>query len=273
MTGPIGVFDSGFGGLTILKKFIEKLPKYDYMFLGDNARAPYGSRSFQTIYNYTLQAVKFLFEKGCPLVIIACNTASAKALRSIQQNNLKLLNPNNRVLGIIRPTVEMLGSITKTNNVGILGTSGTINSKSYILETAKLFKNINVYQQACPMLVPLVENNEIDNFGTDFFVKKYIDLLFNQNQNIDTIVLGCTHYPLLINSFKKYLPKNINIIKQNEIVAEKLKDYLIRHPEIEQRISKKSTVKYLTTDSYEIFNKSASIFMNTIIESETIEIN
>ncbi|MBQ1885034.1 MAG: glutamate racemase [Bacteroidales bacterium] len=267
---PIGVFDSGFGGLTILKKIVELMPDYDYVFLGDNARAPYGSRSFATVYNYTLQAVKKLFDLGCPLVVLACNTASAKALRTIQQDYIAKYCPQNRVLGIIRPTAEMLGSITKTNKVGVLGTAGTVNSQSYILETAKLFPNIKVYQQACPLLVPIVENNEIDTPGADYFVKKYTDSLFAQDADIDTIVLGCTHYPLLINSFKKFLPAGVSIVKQNEIVAQSLRDYLCRHPEIDARLSKNSSIRYFTTDDSTLFNRSASVFMGRNVESESI---
>ena len=267
---PIGVFDSGFGGLTILKKIVELMPSYDYVFLGDNARAPYGSRSFATVYNYTLQAVKKLFELGCPLVVLACNTASAKALRTIQQDYIAKECPQNRVLGIIRPTAEMLGNITKTNKVGVLGTAGTVNSQSYILETAKLFPNIKVYQQACPLLVPIVENNEIDTPGADYFVKKYTDALFAQDADIDTIVLGCTHYPLLINSFKKFLPVGVSIVKQNEIVAQSLRDYLCRHSEMDTRLSKNSSIRYFTTDDSTLFNRSASVFMGRNVESESI---
>jgi len=267
---PIGVFDSGFGGLTILKKIVELMPDYDYVFLGDNARAPYGSRSFATVYNYTLQAVKKLFDLGCPLVVLACNTASAKALRTIQQDYIAKECPQNRVLGIIRPTAEMLGNITKTNKVGVLGTAGTVNSQSYILETAKLFPNIKVYQQACPLLVPIVENNEIDTPGADYFVKKYTDSLFAQDADIDTIVLGCTHYPLLINSFKKFLPAGVSIVKQNEIVAQSLRDYFCRHPEIDVRLSKNSSIRYFTTDDSTLFNRSASVFMGRNVESESI---
>ena len=246
------------------------MPDYDYVFLGDNARAPYGSRSFATVYNYTLQAVKKLFELGCPLVVLACNTASAKALRTIQQEYLAKECPNNRVLGIIRPTAEALGSITKTKKVGILGTAGTVNSQSYILETAKLFPEIKVFQQACPMLVPIVENNEIDTPGADYFVEKYLSLLFAQDSEIDTIVLGCTHYPLLINSFKKFLPPSIHIVKQNEIVAHSLQDYLVHHPEMDTRLTKTSTIQYFTTDDSTIFDRSASVFMGREVRSESI---
>ncbi|MBO4244411.1 MAG: glutamate racemase [Bacteroidales bacterium] len=272
-SAPIGVFDSGFGGLTILKKIVERMPGYDYVFLGDNARAPYGSRSFATVYNYTLQAVKKLFQLGCPLVVLACNTASAKALRTIQQEYLAKDCPQNRVLGIIRPTAEALGSITKTNKVGILGTAGTVNSQSYILETAKLFPEIKIFQQACPMLVPIVENNEIDTPGADFFVEKYLNLLFAQDPEIDTIVLGCTHYPLLINSFKKFLPPSVHIVKQNEIVAHSLQEYLFRHPDMDARISKNSSINYYTTDDSSLFDLSASVFMGAPVASTSIALN
>ncbi|MBR4266318.1 MAG: glutamate racemase [Bacteroidales bacterium] len=268
----IGVFDSGFGGLTILDKFLEILPEYDYIFLGDNARAPYGNRSYETVYNYTLQAVKKLFSMGCPLVILGCNTASAKALRTIQQNDLPNMTPGNRVLGIIRPTAEIIADYTQSGKVGILGTSGTVNSKSYILEIKKLYPKIQVYQQACPLLAPLVENGEIDNPGTDYFVNKYLNLLLSQDSGIDTIILGCTHYPLLMNSFKKFVDSNIKIVPQNEIVAHSLKDYLSRHPEIDNRLTKNGTVKYFTTDNSTMFDQTAKLFLNRDIQSRTIEI-
>ena len=270
---PIGVFDSGFGGLTILKKIVERMPGYDYVFLGDNARAPYGSRSFVTVYNYTLQAVKKLFELGCPLVVLACNTASAKALRTIQQEYLAKEAPQHRVLGIIRPTAEALGGITKTKKVGVLGTAGTVNSQSYILETAKLSPEIKIFQQACPLLVPIVENNEIDTPGADFFVEKYLSQLFAQDSEIDTIVLGCTHYPLLINSFKKFLSPDIHIVKQNEIVAHSLQDYLLRHPDMDARLSKNSSIHYYTTDDNALFDISASVFMGRQVRSGSISLN
>lgn len=268
----IGVFDSGFGGLTILKSFLEKLPEYDYVFLGDNARAPYGNRSFETVYQYTLQAVRKLFSFGCPLVILACNTASAKALRTIQQNDLPEINPQNRVLGIIRPTAEVINRYTKTKKTGILGTAGTVNSGSYILEIQKLYPEIKVFQQACPMLVPLVENGEIDNPAADYFTRKYSSLLLRQCPEIDAIILGCTHYPLLIKSFKKVLDKKITLIPQNEIVAESLKDYLLRHKEMDERLSKNSTVRFLTTDDSKVFDERAAFFLGKNIKSETIEI-
>ena len=258
----IGVFDSGYGGLTVLKDFLEQLPQYDYVYLGDNARTPYGTRSFETIYRYSLQAVKKLFELDCQLVIIACNTASAKALRSIQQNDLQKIAPNRRVLGVIRPSVEALNNYTQTNKIGVLATPGTVASDSYVLEITKLYPDISVFQQSCPMLVPLVENNEHNSNGADFFVKKYVNELLLQNQNIDTIILGCTHYPLLIDKIKKYLPKHIKVVPQGEIVAPSLKDYLIRHPEIDIKLSKNYDRIFYTTDTAELFNKKAQIFLN-----------
>lgn len=270
----LGVFDSGFGGLTILRKFQELLPQYDYMFLGDNARAPYGSRSFETVYAYTLQAVRRLFDLGCPLVVLACNTASAKALRTIQQVDLPALNPNNRVLGIIRPTSEVINSFTKTNHVGILGTQGTVNSQSYILEIQKLYPEIHVFQQSCPMLAALVENGEVSNPGTDYFVKKYFNKLMEQSPDIDAVVLGCTHYPLLMDSFLRAVSdkKSVSFVKQDEIVARSLADYLSRHPEMERRLSKGGHTIYYTTDTPEGFDEKAEVFLGRRIRSERIEL-
>ncbi|MCQ2250179.1 MAG: glutamate racemase [Bacteroidales bacterium] len=267
----IGVFDSGFGGLTILRKFQQLMPEYDYVFLGDNARAPYGSRSFETVYAYTLQAVRRLFSMGCPLVVLACNTASAKALRSIQQNDLPLIDPSNRVLGIIRPTAEVIQSYTRTGHVGVLGTLGTVNSQSYIIEIQKLYPEIRVFQQACPMLAALVENGEIDNPGTDYFVKKYLDLLMAQSPLIDSVILGCTHYPLLINSFRKACPDGVSFIPQNEIVAGSLMDYLRRHPEMDARLSKNSKTYYYTTDNPSVFNNAASLFLGREVSSSHLD--
>ena len=244
---PIGVFDSGYGGLTVLKEFIDLMPEYDYYYLGDNARSPYGTRSFDAVYHYTLEAVEKLFSMGCHLVILACNTASAKALRSIQQNDLPKIAPNKRVLGVIRPSVEYLGGFTRTNNIGILGTKGTVLSDSYPLEIKKLFPEISVSQEACPMWVPLVENNEFDKEGADYFIKKNINSLLVKNNKIDSIILGCTHYPLLISKIKKYLPENIKLLSQGKIVAESLKDYLHRHPEIDKNCTKSGIYKFLTT--------------------------
>lgn len=271
--GPIGVFDSGYGGLTILKEIRKALPEYDFIYLGDNARTPYGTRSFEVVYEFTLQAVIRLFELGCPLVILACNTASAKALRSIQQNDLPYLDKSRRVLGVIRPTAESIGEATKTRHVGILATSGTIRSESYPMEIKKLFPDIKVTGVACPMWVPLVENKEFDSEGADFFVKKYIDELLNKDNEIDTIVLGCTHYPLLIDKIKKYTPESINIITQGEYVARSLKDYLNRHKEIASRCIKRGKCDFLTTESVEKFKESASIFLHedVTVKSITLE--
>ncbi len=258
----IGIFDSGYGGLTVLKEILKVLPQYDYIYLGDNARTPYGTRSFETVYKYTLQAVKKLFELDCKLIILACNTASAKALRTIQQKDLPKLYPNRRVLGVIRPSVEAIDKYTISKHVGILGTPGTISSNSYPLEIKKLFPHIQVFQQACPMWVPLVENNEHLSEGADYFVKKCLNNLLSQSSKIDTIILGCTHYPLLIPKIKKFLPRNIKLLAQGSIVAESLKDYLYRHPEIEKALSQNSRVKFYTTDIPELFNEKAKIFLN-----------
>ena len=264
---PIGFFDSGFGGLTILKEVVKIMPEYDYVYLGDNARAPYGSRSFESVYEYTLECVKKLFEMNCELVILACNTASAKALRTIQQKDLPQLAPNKRVLGVIRPTAEIIGNYSKSNVVGIMATSGTVNSESYLIEINKFFPNTKVVQQACPMLVPLIENNEIDNAGADFFIKKYCNDLLSQNNLIDTVLLGCTHYPLIINKIKEHLPSNIQVISQGEIVANSLKDYLNRHKEMDEKISKKSVKQFFTTESTELFDQHAMKFFGQKIVS------
>ncbi len=270
---PLGVFDSGYGGLTVLKEMVKQLPQYDYVYLGDNARAPYGTRSFETVYEYTLQCVKKLFEMNCPLVVLACNTASAKALRTIQQKDLEKIAPQNKILGVIRPTTEIVGNYTKTNHIGILGTTGTVNSESYPIEINKFFPEIKVHQEACPTWVSLVENNEHESDGADFFVKKHIDNLLKHNEKIDTIILGCTHYPLLINKIKKYLPKNITLLSQGEIIANSLKEYLNRHTEIESRLTKSNSIEYFTTDSAENFDKAASLFLGKKIHSKHIIIN
>lgn len=268
--GPIGVFDSGYGGLTILKEIRKALPEYDYLYLGDNARTPYGTRSFEVVYEFTLEAVTRLFGMGCPLIILACNTASAKALRSIQQNDLPYLDDSRRVLGVIRPTAESIGEITKSRHVGILATSGTIHSKSYPMEIKKLFPDITVNGVACPMWVPLVENKEYDSEGADFFVKKYINELLDKDADIDTIVLGCTHYPLLIDKIRQFTPKGINIITQGEYVATSLKDYLRRHGETASRCTKNGKCEFLTTESVEKFKESASIFLHEDVEVRSI---
>lgn len=258
--GPIGVFDSGYGGLTVLSKIVNHLPQYDYIYLGDNARTPYGSRSFEVVYEYTLQSVRRLFDMGAHLVILACNTASAKALRSIQQRDLPNIDVERRVLGVIRPSVEKVRELSKNGNVGVLGTSGTVQSESYLMEINKLFPEMKVFQEACPMWVPLVENNEFGSSGADYFVKKNIDALIAKDPNIDTIILGCTHYPLLIPKIKQFLPKEISIIEQGDIVGESLKDYLKRHPEMEHKCSKNGTVNFYTTESVEKFKQTAGVF-------------
>ena len=270
--GPIGVFDSGYGGLTVLKEIVKELPQYDYLYLGDNARTPYGTRSFDTIYEYTLECVKHLFDQGCHLVILACNTASAKALRNIQQKDLPLLAPEKRVLGVIRPTAEIIGTFSKTNHVGVLGTSGTISSESYKIEIGKQFPGLSVFQQACPMWVPLVENGEHLNSGADYFIEKYINELFEQSDQIDTLLLACTHYPLLIEKIRQYAPEGINILNQGEVVAPSLKTYLDRHPEIAGKISKGGDLTFLTTDSTENFDRHASLFFGSEIHSKFVHI-
>ena len=259
--GPIGVFDSGYGGLTILNKIREALPEYDYIYLGDNARTPYGTRSFEIVYEFTLQAVNKLFEMGCHLVILACNTASAKALRSIQMNDLPGIDPERRVLGVIRPTVECIGDITQSRHIGVLATAGTIKSESYPLEIHKLFPDIQVNGIACPMWVPLVENNESQNEGADYFIRKYIDQLLSKDPEIDTMILGCTHYPILLPKIQKYTPKHIRIVAQGEYVARSLQDYLNRHPEMDARCEKGGKCRFLTTESENKFEESASIFL------------
>lgn len=269
---PIGVFDSGYGGLTILSKIRETLPQYDYIYLGDNARAPYGTRSFEVVYEFTLQAVVKLFGMGCQLVILACNTASAKALRSIQMNDLPRLDPTRRVLGVIRPTVECIGSITRSRHVGVLATAGTIKSESYPLEVHKLFPDIKVSGEACPLWVPLVENNEAQGDGTDYFVRKYINELLAKDRLIDTVILGCTHFPLLLPKIQQYMPAGITTVTQGELVADSLKDYLSRHPEIDKKCTKGGRCVYRTTESEDKFTESASVFLNESIKVERIEL-
>jgi glutamate racemase len=265
---PIGIFDSGYGGLTIYSEIAKKLPDYDYVYLGDNARTPYGTRSFDVVYQYTLEAIKKLFEMGCHLIIIACNTASAKALRNIQQHDLPLIDPSKRVLGVIRPSAEVIDKYTKSNHVGVLATEGTVISESYLLEINKLFPAITVVQEACPMWVSLVENNEIGNKGSEYFIEKNINNLLQKDKEIDSVILGCTHYPILIESIKKYLPSTIRIISQGEIVAGSLADYLNRHPEIEVKCSKNAEHRFFTTESSEIFKKRSQIFLKKEIDVE-----
>ena len=260
-TGPIGVFDSGYGGLTILDKIRGLMPEYDYIYLGDSARCPYGPRSFEVVYEFTLQAVSKLFELGCPLVILACNTASAKALRTIQQINLPVIDATRRVLGVIRPTAECIGEITRSRHVGILATAGTIKSESYLLEIHKLSPDIVVTGEACPMWVSLVENNEYQSEGADYFVKQHINRLLDKDPVIDTIILGCTHYPLLLDKIRQFTPGHIRIIAQGEYVARSLQDYLNRHPEMDARSEKGGKCRFLTTESENKFEESASIFL------------
>ena len=265
--GPIGVFDSGYGGLTVLKEIVNKLSDYDYIYLGDNARAPYGNRSFDTVYHYTLDCVKWFFKQGCSLVILACNTASAKALRTIQQNDLPIIAPDKRVLGVIRPTAEVIGNFSETKNVGVLATEGTVASESYPMEIAKFFPGLIVHQEACPMWVPLVENGEFDTHGADYFVKKNLHNIFEKGKSIDVILLGCTHYPLLKEKIKEYLPVAVKLISQGEIVAESLANYLQWHPEIESQCSKNSIQQFYTTDSAEDFDNRASMFYGQPVKS------
>jgi glutamate racemase len=269
---PIGVFDSGYGGLTVLKEILKKLPQYDYIYLGDNARAPYGNRSFDTVYQYTLECVKWFFENNCRLVILACNTASAKALRTIQQVDLPALAPNNRVLGVIRPTSEVIGRYTQTNAVGILATSGTVQSNSYPMEIGKTFPGVSVYQEACPMWVPLIENNEHTGPGADYFVKKHIDMLMQKAGAIDTVLLACTHYPLLTNRIRNFLPAHIRLLSQGEIVAESLANYLDRHPETETGCTKNAEYRFFTTDSAEDFDDKAGIFFGQSVASVHVNV-
>jgi glutamate racemase len=269
---PIGVFDSGYGGLTVFKAIAARLPAYDYIYLGDNGRAPYGNRSFDTIHQYTLECVQWFFKMGCPLVVVACNTASAKALRTIQQRDLPQIDATNRVLGVIRPTAEVIGNYTKTRSVGVLGTKGTVNSGSYEIEIDKFAPDVKVHQLACPMWVPIVEYGEYNSEGADFFVKKYLDELLETAPDIDTILLACTHYPLLIDKIKKYLPSNINVITQGEIVAESLEDYLQRHPEMECRLSKNGLRNFFTTDSATDFDEHGTHFFGKKVKSTQIHL-
>lgn len=270
--GPIGVFDSGYGGLTILSKIREALPEYDYIYLGDNARSPYGTRSFEVVYEFTLQAVNKLFEMGCHLVILACNTASAKALRSIQINDLPDIDPNRRVLGVIRPTVECIGEITQSRHIGILATAGTIKSESYPLEIRKLYPDIEVSGEACPMWVPLVENNEAHSMGADYFIQKHIDNLLYKDRRIDTIILGCTHYPLLLPKIKHFIPDGVQVVAQGEYVAQSLKDYLYRHPEMDAKCTQGGSCNFYTTEAEDKFSESASTFLNEKITVKRISL-
>lgn len=272
-TGPIGVFDSGYGGLTVLKAITEALPQYDYLYLGDNARAPYGPRSFDTIYQYTQQSVEWFFNQGCSLVILACNTASAKALRTIQQTDLPKMAPDKRVLGVIRPTAEVIGHLTKTNQVGILGTIGTVQSQSYPIEIQKFFPQLQVHQQACPMWVSLVENNDYTGQGADYFIKKDLAELLSQSPSIDTLLLACTHYPLLIDKIKAFLPAGIQVVSQGQIVADSLADYLKRHPELAARCTQNGKTSFFTTDASNNFDEKGTIFYGKPVKSTHLDLS
>jgi glutamate racemase len=272
---PIGIFDSGYGGLTVMKEIVAELPGYDFIYLGDNARTPYGSRSFETVYRYTLECVEWFFNQGCPLVILACNTASAKALRTIQQNDLPRIAPNKRVLGVIRPTAEVIGNYTRTGEIGVLGTSGTVNSMSYVIEIEKFFPEVKVHQQACPMWVPIIENREYDKDGADYFVKQSIQQLLGASADIDTFLLACTHYPLLYPKIMQYVPDHVKVLSQGRIVAESLKNYLERHPEIDALLTKneaRGSRQFFTTDSTEDFDNHASIFYGEEVKSGHVEL-
>jgi len=268
---PIGIFDSGYGGLTVFRSIADQLPDYDYIYLGDNARAPYGNRSFNTIHEYTWECVQMLFNMGCPLIILACNTASAKALRTIQQRDLINEDPAKRVLGVIRPTAEVIGNYTQTKQIGVLGTKGTIQSESYLIEINNFFSDVKVHQQACPLWVPLVENGEHNQPGADYFVKKYLDQVLAKSDQIDTLLLACTHYPLLQEKISAYLPEHIKVVPQGDIVAASLKDYLNRHPEMEQKLTKGGTRQFFTTsDDTDDFDHHASMFFSEQVKSKYI---
>lgn len=272
MSHPIGIFDSGYGGLTVFKSIAERLPQYDYIYLGDNSRAPYGNRSFDTVHQYTLECVQWFFEMGCPLVILACNTASAKALRTIQQKDLPLMDGEKRVLGVIRPTAEVIGNYTKTREVGVLGTRGTVLSNSYKIEISHFSPDVVVHQQACPMWVPLIENGEYNSEGAAYFIKKYTEELMATAPNIDTILLACTHYPLIADKIQQYLPAGVKVVSQGAIVAESLADYLQRHPEMDARITRGGTTRYFTTDDTAEFDNHASVFRGQSVWSEHVSL-
>lgn len=266
-SGPIGVFDSGYGGLTVLKEITQLMPQYDYLYFGDNARAPYGPRSFDTVYHYTLQCVEWFFKQGCSLVVLACNTASAKALRTIQQNDLPNIAPEKRVLGVIRPTTERIGELTRSGKVGVLGTNGTVRSQSYLIEIKKFYPEVEVFQEACPMWVPLIENNEYETEGADFFIEKSLKNLMTLDAAIDTVLLACTHYPLIKEKIEAFLPPDVKVVSQGGIVAESLVDYLTRHPEIETKCSKNGNVGFYTTDSTADFDQHGSVFYGRPVRS------
>ncbi len=270
---PIGIFDSGYGGLTVFSSILQQLPGYDYVYLGDTARAPYGNRTFQTIHQYTWECVQWLFKQGCPLVILACNTASAKALRTIQQKDLQNQDPAKRVLGVIRPTAEVIGNYTETNEIGVLGTKGTVQSGSYLIEIGHFFPDVKVYQQACPLWVPLIENGEYDQPGADYFVKKYLDQVLAQSPDIDTLLLACTHYPLLQKRIAEFIPAGIKVVPQGDIVASSLVDYLKRHPEMDNMLSKNGTQRFFTTsDDTADFDHYAEIFFSRQVTSGYAEL-
>jgi glutamate racemase len=266
--GPIGIFDSGYGGLTVLKEIREILPEYDYIYLGDNARAPYGDRSFELVHEFTLQAVKYLFDKGCPLVILACNTASAKALRNIQQNYLSIHAPSKRVLGVIRPTTEEIGTYTKTNCVGVLGTKGTVNSESYLIELNKFFPELKVYQQACPLWVPIIENGAQNTTAGRLIIENDIKTLLKKNKDIDTIILACTHYPIIEETIKEFVGKDVTILSQGPLTAQKLKKYLKRHESIQKSLSKNGKVVYFTSENPITFDVHAQQILGAEIQSK-----
>jgi len=269
---PIGIFDSGIGGLTVFRSIAEQLPGYDYIYLGDNSRAPYGNRSFKTIHQYTWECVQWLFKQDCPLIILACNTASAKALRTIQQKDMQGLDPTKRVLGVIRPTAEVIGDYSATKEIGVLGTTGTVQSESYLIEIQKFFPELKVYQQACPLWVPLVESGEYEKPGSDFFIKEYLDQIMAQSADIDTLLLACTHYPLLQDQIKAHLPAKVNVVAQGDIVAKSLADYLQRHPELEQKVSRGGTRKFYTTDDTTDFDRHASRFFAAPVTSSFVSV-
>ena len=270
--GPIGIFDSGYGGLTILRQIRSLMPQYDYLYLGDNARAPYGERSFEVVYEFTRQAVRHLFSQDCQLIILACNTASAKALRTIQQVDLQRIDPQRRVLGVIRPTVEIVGEVSKSRHVGIMATEGTIRSGTYELEIEKLHPDMQVTGEACPMWVPLVECGEYESDGADYFIRERIEHLMDRDPKIDTVILGCTHYPLLLGKIRKFMPEGVHIIEQGGYVATSLRDYLSRHPEMDSRLSKGGRVHFQTTERAEQFRKKAEVFLGGKVGAERVQL-
>ena len=269
---PVGIFDSGIGGLTVFRSIAEQLPGYDYIYLGDNSRAPYGNRSFNTIHQYTWECVQWLFKMDCQLVILACNTASAKALRTIQQKDMQGLDSSKRVLGVIRPTAEVIGDLSQTKEIGVLGTTGTVQSGSYPIEIKKFFPDLKVYQQACPLWVPLIESGEYEKAGSDYLIKQYLDEIMAQSANIDTLLLACTHYPVIQDKIKAHLPANVNVIAQGDIVASSLVDYLRRHPEMEQQLSKTGSKQFFTTDDTTEFDRHASRFFAAQVTSSFVSV-